>query len=89
MRSAPRNMSMNQLLPIIRRVRRPLVVVDVPPARVGSVEPPPVSAALGAAEDVATEALEAAPAAPPAPGAAGLVPKKTNDGQTAPRRKAR
>jgi hypothetical protein len=30
---------MNQLLPIIRRVRRPLLVADVPPAVVGNVEP--------------------------------------------------
>jgi hypothetical protein len=30
---------MDQLYPIIRRVRRPLVVVDHPPMLAGSVEP--------------------------------------------------
>ena len=30
---------MNELLPIIRRARRPLVVVDAPPVVVGNVEP--------------------------------------------------
>jgi hypothetical protein len=30
---------MNELLPIIRRVRRPLLTVDVPPPVVGNVEP--------------------------------------------------
>ena len=34
---------MNQLLPIVRRVRRPLIVSDVPVAVVGSVEPPIVN----------------------------------------------
>lgn len=36
---------MNQLLPIIRRVRRPLLVADTPPVMVGNVEPVPASAA--------------------------------------------
>lgn len=89
MRSAPRSMSMNQLLPIIRRVRRPLVVVDVPPLRVGSVEPPPVSAARGAADEAATAAGQTGIVDPPATGAPGLVPKETSDGQTVTRRKAR
>jgi len=35
---------MNQLLPIIRRVRRPLIVTDAPPTVVGNVEPPKVDA---------------------------------------------
>ena len=35
---------MNQLLPIIRRVRRPLLTVDVPPPVVGNVEPVRVEA---------------------------------------------
>ena len=35
---------MNQLLPIVRRVRRPLVVSDAPVAVVGRVEPPSVNA---------------------------------------------
>jgi hypothetical protein len=30
---------MNELLPIIRRARRPLVVVDAPPVVVGNVAP--------------------------------------------------
>ena len=30
---------MNELLPIIRRARRPLVPVEVPPVVVGNVEP--------------------------------------------------
>ena len=39
---------MNELFPIIRRARRPLVVVDAPPVVVGNVAPvevvvPPVS----------------------------------------------
>ena len=29
---------MNQLLPIVRRVRRPLIVADAPPVMVGNVE---------------------------------------------------
>ena len=39
---------MNQLLPIIRRVRRPLVVADRPPVMVGSVEVPAALAQVGA-----------------------------------------
>ena len=35
---------MNQLLPIIRRVRRPLLERDTPPMVVGNVEPPKVDA---------------------------------------------
>ena len=35
---------MDQLYPIIRRVRRPLVVADMPPAVVGNVEPMKVDA---------------------------------------------
>jgi hypothetical protein len=38
-------MNTNELLPIIRRVRRPLVPVDAPPVPVGNVEPVPVVAA--------------------------------------------
>jgi hypothetical protein len=38
---------MNELLPIIRRVRRPLLTVDVPPPVLGSVEPVQVNAELG------------------------------------------
>jgi hypothetical protein len=37
-------MNTNELLPIIRRVRRPLVAVDSPPVAVGSVEPLKVEA---------------------------------------------
>jgi len=36
---------MNQLLPIIRRVRRPLLERDTPPMVVGNVEPPKVDGA--------------------------------------------
>jgi hypothetical protein len=32
-------MNTNELLPIIRRVRRPLVAADTPPVVVGNVEP--------------------------------------------------
>lgn len=35
---------MNQLLPIIRRQRRPLLVADTPPAMAGNVEPVKVEA---------------------------------------------
>jgi len=35
---------MNQLYPIIRRVRRPLAVADKPPMVVGNVEPVEVKA---------------------------------------------
>ena len=39
---------MNQLLPIIRRVRRPLLTVDAPPPVVAHVEPVQLSAELEA-----------------------------------------
>jgi hypothetical protein len=48
---------MNQLLPIIRRVRRPLLVADVPPPVVGNVEP-----ANANAETLKTESLKEGPA---------------------------
>ena len=35
---------MNQLFPIIRRKRRPLLPEDAPPVTVGNVEPPKVEA---------------------------------------------
>ena len=35
---------MNELFPIIRRKRRPLIVEDAPPVVVGNVEPPKVEA---------------------------------------------
>jgi hypothetical protein len=38
-------MNTNELLPIIRRVRRPLLPVDAPPVPLGYVEPVPVVAA--------------------------------------------
>ena len=41
---------MNQLLPIIRRVRRPLLVVDAPPVVVGNVEPIEAKAEIEKAE---------------------------------------
>ena len=47
---------MNQLLPIIRRVRRPLIVAEsepdgpLPPAVVGNVEPIEAKAEIGKAE---------------------------------------
>ena len=48
---------MNQLLPIIRRVRRPLIVTDAPPVIVGNVEPPKVDAeSLKTPEPEKTEA---------------------------------
>jgi hypothetical protein len=37
-------MNTNELLPIIRRVRRPLVTMDAPPVVVGNVEPVKVEA---------------------------------------------
>jgi hypothetical protein len=37
-------MNTNELLPIIRRVRRPLVAADLPPVVVGNVEPVRVEA---------------------------------------------
>lgn len=36
---------MNELFPIVRRMRRPLLVEDAPPVVVGNVEPPVVEAA--------------------------------------------
>ena len=51
---------MNQLLPIIRRVRRPLLERDTPPMVVGNVEPPKVDAeTLKAPEPEKTEANNA------------------------------
>ena len=51
---------MNQLLPIIRRVRRPLLERDTPPMVVGNVEPPKVDAeTLKAPEPEKTEASDA------------------------------
>ncbi|HEU5071084.1 MAG TPA: hypothetical protein VFV96_11830 [Verrucomicrobiae bacterium] len=80
---------MNQLLPIIRRVRRPLVLVDVPPVRVGSVEPPPVNAEGGTQGGVTPPVWENATTTHPTSAAAVAVPRQTNDGQTVARRKAR
>ena len=39
---------MNELLPIIRRVRRPLLVEDKPPVVAGNVEPANANAEAGA-----------------------------------------
>lgn len=56
---------MQGLYPIIRRQRRPLIVLDVPPVVVGNVEP--VNAEAGHAE-IATEAKHVEDACtPPAP----------------------
>lgn len=46
---------MDQLFPIIRRVRRPLVVADAPPVVVGSVEPVQPVATLSLVKPVATD----------------------------------
>ena len=37
---------MNELFPIIRRQRRPLLVADTPPAMAGNVEPVKVEASV-------------------------------------------
>jgi len=50
---------MDQLYPIIRRVRRPLVVVDAPPVLVGNVEPVKVDAT---STDVQAPAINPEPA---------------------------
>ncbi len=56
---------MQELYPIIRRKRRPLIVADAPPIVVGNVEP--VKAEAGHAE-IATEAKHVEDACtPPAP----------------------
>jgi hypothetical protein len=43
-KEAQKAQKMNELFPIVRRKRRPLLVQDVPPMAVGNVEPPKVEA---------------------------------------------
>jgi hypothetical protein len=65
-------MNTNELLPIIRRLRRPLVAADVPPVVVGSVEP----VGLEMAAPVVTEPTEVVPPLLPEPVATLSKPAK-------------